>query len=127
MRARLLAGREKILLTRALSLSAHISFCISGSNVLTFEGGSEGDVGRRTFLMNVSIEWLKLLAQRSDQGGERGRERGTCGEQDSVCGVTAKGRRLQNSALLQFPSCPDGAPLHQTGTCEGLPAFNGEL
>lgn len=66
---RLLAGREKI-----LSLSAHDSFCISGSNVLTFEGGSEGDVGRRAFLMNVSIEWLKLLAQRSDQG-RRGRER----------------------------------------------------
>lgn len=33
----------------------------------------------------------------------------------SVC-VTAKGRRLQHSASLDFPSWPDGAALHQTET-----------
>lgn len=88
-----------------LSLSAHscyISFCITGSDVLTFEGGREReeDVGRRVFLMNVSIEWLKLLAHRSDVFGE-GRVR--CETRDGVCVCHCKGEATAALCIAALP------------------------
>lgn len=69
----LLAGRRKIVLL-SLSLSAHscyIFFCISDSNVLTFEGEREvgDDVGPGVFLINVLVDYWRFFVQISNKDG----------------------------------------------------------